>query len=201
MSISRYLRRRDIFNWSSMLECTLTDGTTHYTGLLQCPGRRQQMEWSTFRGLLFLCSDHPPLSQSISMGWNRRETALRALVTYRLVANNMYIAHASWDWDWDWGESSKGKGGRGCVENREDEANVYGDIPSTATEIKAIDWLNHSDTTLCHLIHLSDSLCQYLTLPSATRARHRATSKGRKVSKRVLSAGCKKYSLWLFAVA
>jgi hypothetical protein len=93
----------------------------------------------------------------------------------REQANNVYIAQASWDW----GESSKGKGRRGCVEveNREDEVNVYGDIPSTATKIKAIDWLNHSDTTLCHLIHLSESLCQYLTLPSATCARHRATSK------------------------
>jgi hypothetical protein len=57
--------------------------------------------------------------------------------------------------------SSKEKGRRGFVENRDDEVNVYGDVPSTATKIKAIDWLNHSDTTLCHLIHLSDSLCQY----------------------------------------
>ena len=87
---------------------------------------------------------------------------------YRSAANNVYIAHTSWDW----GEFFKGKGRRGCVENREDEANVYGNVLSTATEIKVINWLNHSDTTLCHLGYLLDSLCQYLTLPLATHARH-----------------------------
>jgi hypothetical protein len=76
-----------------------------------------------------------------------------------------------------------------CFENKEDEVNVYGDVPQTATIKKAIDWLNHSDTTLCHLIHLSDSLCQYLTLPSATCAHHRATAKGRKEANMVLSTG------------
>jgi hypothetical protein len=61
------------------------DRRGHITGLPQCPGRRQQMEWLTFRRLAFLCGDHPPLSQSIYMGWSRRETALNALATYRLA--------------------------------------------------------------------------------------------------------------------
>mmetsp|Transcript_2108 Transcript_2108/g.4444 ORF Transcript_2108/g.4444 Transcript_2108/m.4444 type:complete len:517 (-) Transcript_2108:872-2422(-) len=48
----------------------------------------------------------------------------------------------------------------------------------TKNEKIPLDWLNHSDTLLTHLITLSDSLHQYLTLPTTTRARHRVTTKG-----------------------
>lgn len=161
-----------------------------------------------------------PLSQSISMGYQRREVALKALATYRAAIINMYIAHASWDWT----EYAKGKGRRGCVEHEEggrcDDDDNNKDKEETKTEKvddlsnsshdqmkqqspcpvsstsksspavpKPIDWLDHSDNTLRHLIHLSDSLCQYLTLPTATRARHRVTSKGRSEADTILSTG------------
>lgn len=81
--VDHYLRRRDL----QLVADTgvRADRRGHITGLPQCPGRRQQMEWLTFRRLAFLCGDHPPLSQSIYMGWSRRETALNALATYRLA--------------------------------------------------------------------------------------------------------------------
>ncbi|KAL7543316.1 hypothetical protein ACHAXR_012643 [Thalassiosira sp. AJA248-18] len=147
-----------------------------------------------------------PLSQSISMAFQRREAALKALAMYRSSVYNVYVAHSSWDWS----VCSKGKGRRGCVENEEDEVAVYGSggeasasaaaaAASSRTpnnnsnektkQQKHIDWINHSDITLNHLIHLSDSLYQYLTLPTATRARHRATSKGRLEANQVLSTG------------
>jgi hypothetical protein len=169
-----------------------------------------------------------PLTQSISMGYQRREVALKALATFRAAIINLYIAHASWDWT----EYSKGKGRRGCVEHEEekeecidddndtinnvekktknvdlDKTNIDNDsndqtksthstssLPpksssSSSTNPKPIDWLDHSDTTLRHLIHLSDSLCQYLTLPTATRARHRVTNKGKSEANTILSTG------------
>jgi len=137
-----------------------------------------------------------PLGQSISMAFNRREKALHALSIYRTSMYNIYVAQSSWDW----GVSSKGKGRRGCVENEVDELAVYGNSTSSFTRTnksddsnqqraKNIDWLDHSDTLLRHLIQLSDSLHQYLTLPTATRARHRATSKGKKEANDVLSTG------------
>ena len=181
---------RMLFNWQSMLGCALTVGATlmaYYYAPNDGGG-----EWnSNLPDILLSFAIITPLSLSINMGWSRRETALKALAMYRSAVNNLYVAHAAWDW----GECSKGKGRRGCVENGEDEVNVYGDVPPTAAEKKAIDWLNHSDTTLCHLIHLSDSLCQYLTLPSATRARHRATAKGRNEANRVLSTGRELFTL------
>jgi hypothetical protein len=170
-------------NWETALGCLLTVGATliayHYAP-------NDDSDWnSRLPDILLSFAIITPLSQSITMGWNRRETALKALATYRSAVNNVYVAHAAWDW----GESSKGKGRRGCEENVDDESNVYSRVVPTATGKKSIDWLNHSDTTLCHLIHLSDSLFQYLTLPSATRARHRATAKGRKEANMVLSTG------------
>ena len=122
------------------------------------------------------------------MAFQRRENALRSLSIYRSGMYNLYVAHCSWNWS----VCSKGQGRRGCVENSEDEAAIYGDQSTSFDEsrkAKSIDWLNHSDTTLCHLIHLSDSLHQYLTLPCASRARHRATSKGRLEANEVLTAG------------
>ncbi|KAL7462202.1 hypothetical protein ACHAXS_002598, partial [Conticribra weissflogii] len=57
------------------------------------------------------------------------------------------------------------------------ETNEENKITSKNEKIP-LDWLDHSDTLLTHLITLSDSLHQYLTLPTATRARHRVTAKG-----------------------
>ncbi|KAL3826940.1 hypothetical protein ACHAXA_006020 [Cyclostephanos tholiformis] len=173
-----------LFNWETTLGCSLTVGAT-LLAYLYVPN--DDGEWnSRLPDILLSFAIITPLSQSITMGWNRREMALKALATYRSAVNNLYVAHAAWDW----GECSKGRGRRGCEENGEDEADVYGrSAPTTTTGKKNIDWLNHSDATLCHLIHLSDSLFQYLTLPSATRARHRATAKGRKEANVVLSTG------------
>lgn len=75
------------------------------------------------------------------------------------------------------------------MENNEDETAVYGASASTPKQEKYIDWLDHSDTTLCSLVHLCDTLYKYLTLPTATRARHRATPKGVREANEVLSTG------------
>lgn len=109
-----------------------------------------------------------------------------ALLLLYLSTHSLYVAHSSWDWS----ACHKNKGRRGCLEDTEDEVAVYGNdtIPAGKKQ-KSIDFLAHSDTTLCHLIHLSDSLYKYLTLPNATRARHRVTSKGINEANEILSTG------------
>jgi len=101
-----------------------------------------------------------PLGQSITMGFTRREQALKSLASYRSAVYNLYVAHSSWDW----GSCHKNEGRRGCVENINDEISVYGTIATGGDDVKitkSVDFANHSETVLCHLIHLSDSLYSY----------------------------------------
>ena len=135
-----------------------------------------------------------PLGQSITMGYTRRESALKSLASYRSAVYQLYVAHSSWDW----GSCHKNEGRRGCVENINDEISVYGTIAtggdgvnsSTVTKVtKSIDFINHSETVLCHLINLSDSLYSYLTLPDSSRARHRVTKNGIEEASTILSCG------------
>jgi len=175
--------------------CALTVGAT-LIAYYFVPDNGDNPEWNgDLPTTLLSFAVITPLGQSISMAFSRREMALQKLAMYRSAVYNLYVAHSSWDWS----VSSKGKGRRGCVENEEDEMAVYGNNTSSSTihnkQAKDIDWLNHSDTTLCHLIHMSDSLYKYLTLPTATRARHRATHKGRKEANEVLSAGREIFTL------
>ncbi|KAL7521862.1 hypothetical protein ACHAWX_006550 [Stephanocyclus meneghinianus] len=132
-----------------------------------------------------------PISSSITMAFTRRENALRSLASFRSAVYNLYVAHASWDW----GECNKGKGRRGCLENDEDMATVYGKDYKNAEGKKQIDFMQHSETTIRQLIQLSDALYQYLTLPTATRARHRVTSMGRTESKQILSCARSLFTL------
>lgn len=169
-------------NWVSILGLVLTVGAT-LLAYYYAPVDRDEGWESKLPDILLTFAVITPLSQSLSMGWTRRETALKALATYRSAVNNLYVAHSAWDW----GECNKGKGRRGCVECNDDLTTVYGGDHTNTT--RHIDWMDHSDTTLCHLIHLSDSLCEYLTLPSATRVRHRATAKGRREANKILSTG------------
>jgi len=129
-----------------------------------------------------------PLGQSITMGFTRREQALKSLASYRSAVYNLYVAHSSWDW----GSCHKNEGRRGCVESINDEISVYGTIATGGDDVKitkSIDFINHSETVLCHLIHLSDSLYSYLTLPDSSRARHRVTKNGIEEASEILTCG------------
>ena len=194
----------------SLLGCVLTVGATlvaYYSVPLE------DVDWNgQLPSVLLSFAVITPLSSSISMAFRRREEALRALASYRSAVYNLYVAHSTWDWAECW----KGKGRRGCVENWEDEMDAYAavtdDVGGAAgsknvddnnhennspepIKNKPIHWLHHSDTALRHLIHLSDDLYRYLTLPTATRARHRITPLGRKEANTVLSAGREVFTL------
>lgn len=149
-------------------------------------------EWDgTLPSILLSFATVTPLIQSISMAFNRRDAALRALASYRSALYHVYMAHASWDW----GECFKKKGRRGCVENVEDLKHVQQEEVKDDDELpptpKPIDWLNHADNLLSQLIHLSDSMSQYLALPISSRTHHRATKLGEREAKTLAFTGRK----------
>jgi hypothetical protein len=140
-----------------------------------------------------------PLIASIQMAFSRRETALQALAKYRSSMYHLYMAQASWDWS----ECHKKKGRRGCVENMEDMKSVSEengeDIGTTVggddANPQQIDWLEHADTLLCQLIHLTDALSSYLALPISSRTHHRATKLGDKEAKVLAFTGRQIFAL------
>lgn len=100
-----------------------------------------------------------PMSASLTMTFNRREAALQRLSQVRSFAYHIYIGHALWDWD-------DGRGRENC---------------------KDVDWLDHTDSVMAQLIGIADELSRFLTLPSATRSRHRMTVSGRKDAAEIMN--------------
>jgi len=98
-----------------------------------------------------------PISASISMAFSRREQALIRITQIRSFSYQLFLAHSLWDLE---------NGGRASHPN--------------------VDWLAHSDAVLAQLIGIGDELSRYLSLPTATRSRHRLTSHGRKEASRIL---------------
>ena len=185
-----------LLNLESLLGLTLTVGATllaYYSVLMaEEEGVALEYEWNgSLPTVLLSFAVITPLSSSITMAFTRRENALKSLATFRSAVYNLYLAHASWDWS----EAHKKKGRRGCVESNEDMQTVYGvEMKGNTNEVQ-IDFMQHSETIIRQLIHLSDALYQYLMLPTATRARNRVTAKGRKESKQILSCGRSLFTL------
>jgi len=185
-----------LMNVESFLGLALTVGATllnYYLVLMKEETSRTEYDWNgTLPTVLLSFAVITPISSSITMAFTRRESALRSLASFRSAVYNLYVAHASWDWS----EAHKKKGRRGCVENNDDMVTVYGqEYNNSEDDYKPIDFVQHSETTLRQLIHLSDALYQYLTLPTATRARQRVTSKGRLESKEILTCGRSLFTL------
>jgi hypothetical protein len=101
-----------------------------------------------------------PMSSSIGMAFKRREQALEHLAVIKSTLLNIYSAHACWDW------AGPKKEGRAACE---------------------IDWLDHNDHVLDAILRMCSDIARMLTLPSASRARHRVTAFGRIEAKQIES--------------
>lgn len=147
-----------LISLESIFGCLLSVGATIYAYFVtqDKPGWDGAMDW-----VLLSFAVITPLSVSIGMAFRRRERALKDLTVLRSCSYQIYLAHACWDW---------GKGDPG------------GRAKSAITpEGEADDdrWLRHSDQVLTQLVHIGDELFRFLTLPTASRARHRVTRTGR----------------------
>lgn len=96
-----------------------------------------------------------PMSASIGMAFTRRDKALEHLAVIKSTLFNICSAHACWDWC-KAGKASTGRAG------------------------SDLDWLEHMDNVLDASLKLCMELTRMLTLPCASRARHRVTPFGRK---------------------
>ena len=106
-----------------------------------------------------------PISAAIGMAFARRERALVAIANVRSFSYHIYLAHCVWDWQ------NGADGGRSeRIEGNTDKA----------------CWLEHCDGVLAQLIGVGDELLRFLTLPSASRGRHRMTKSGRKEASRTM---------------
>lgn len=102
-----------------------------------------------------------PISAAIAMAYTRRERALIAIGDFRSVAYHLYLAHCTWDWPEN--------GGRTAAEARGD-----------------VVWIEHCDAVLAQLIGIGDELSRLLSLPTATKSRHRMTRQGRREAARIM---------------
>jgi hypothetical protein len=104
-----------------------------------------------------------PMSASIGMAFSRREKALEHLSVIKSTLFSIYSAHACWDW---------------C---KTTAAAPSGRAAST------ICWVEHSDRVLDATIKTCMEMTRMLTLPSASRGRHRVTARGRKEAQVIIS--------------
>src|SRR3569832_2059612 len=51
---------------------------------------------------------------------------------------------------------------------------------------KDVDWIEHCDAVLAQLIGLGDELSRFLSLPTATKSRHRMTRQGRREAAKIM---------------
>jgi hypothetical protein len=102
-----------------------------------------------------------PISAAIAMAYTRRERALIMIGDFRSSAYSLYLAHATWGWPEN--------GGRAGAEARGD-----------------IVWIEHCDAVLAQLIGIGDELARFLSLPTATKGRHRMTRQGRREAARIM---------------
>ena len=56
-----------------------------------------------------------------------------------------------------------------------------------------IDWVDHADDVLSELISVGDEICRFLTLPTASRSRHRMTKSGRREAARTAEVAYRLY--------
>ena len=125
-------------------------------------------ESSTWRGggldfVLLAFAVTAPISAAIGMAFQRRERALIAIADFRSFSYHLYLAHCLWDWP------------EGKEMGRE-----------KAEAEKRVNWLEHCDAVLAQLLGIGDELSRFLTLPTASRSRHRMTRKGRQEAARTM---------------
>jgi hypothetical protein len=100
-----------------------------------------------------------PISATINMAFNRRERALTDMASLRATCVALYTGHADWGWNWKIEGSSRPP---------------------------VVDSLDHSDQVMRTLLNICSYLTRYLTLPNASKARHRTTNVGMKEAERTL---------------
>jgi hypothetical protein len=147
-----------------------------------------------------------PITVSIGMAFRRRELALFQISQVRSFSFQIYLAHAIWNWDLGKGRyntscslsrSSRSNYYYGddvdddmdedddCEDdnhdvNHNDNSNTNEEHDESRNDNDKVNWLEHSDQILEHLVGIGDELSRFLTLPTSSRAYHRMLQSGRR---------------------
>jgi len=112
-----------------------------------------------------------PVSAVLTMIFRRRENALLYVGTIRATLLEIYSAHALWDWGYDDPQSN-----------------------DSGRKQLSVDWLAHSDEVFINICDVCSNLSRWLTLPNATRSRHRNTSCGKREAAETYRMGAALYT-------
>lgn len=159
-----------LISLESMLSIAFSVGLTIYT--YDKTKDNPSFDGSALDYVLLSFAVITPMTTSIGMAFTRRDRALKHLVVMRSTMVELYAAHASWDWK---------KVGQ----------------PGTGRASSDTNWLDHSDAALVEILGICHVLSRFLTLPTATRARHRITSQGRGEADETLALASKLYGCML----
>jgi hypothetical protein len=145
----------------TLMSIGLSVGLTLY--IYNSTGDNSDFNGATMNWVLLTFAVITPISVSITLAFQRRERALTSMALIRSTLMELYTAHAVWGWGFKPGEIS-------CERTR-----------------SSVDWREHSDEVCREIFTICDNLARWLTLPNATRARHRTTPFGQREAAAILS--------------
>lgn len=147
----------------TLVACGLTVGLTLYWYLYAISPDGIGYDASKFNFVLLTFAVTSPIVAALGMAFTRRERALMTIADFRSFSHHLYLAHSLWDWT--------DKGGR-----------------AGAAENMGVNWVEHCDAVMAQLVGIGDELSRFLTLPSASRSRHKFTRQGRKEASLIMEA-------------
>lgn len=160
-----------LISLESLLSIALSVALTVYT--YHATEDNTSFDGSTLDYVLLSFAVITPLTTSIGMAFTRRDKALTHIVAIRATMLHLYSAHSCWDW------RKKGKADSGRKAS------------------SSMIWVDHADGALIEIMGIAHLLSRFLTLPNATRARHRITAQGRQEAQETLALSSKLYCCML----
>lgn len=165
----------------TILSCLLTVGLTLYWYIVAKDERVPDWNGGGIDWVVLGFAVVTPITVSIRLAFQRRERALYQISQLRSFSFQLYLAHAIWDWD-----GGNGRENLSCNSNRIDDGsgtkvsaeNLARSI-SKGIVTDSVDWVEHSDKVLEHLVVIGDELSRFLTLPTSSRSSYRMLKSGR----------------------
>lgn len=135
-----------------------------------------------------------PITVTIGLAFRRRELALLHITRLRSSAFQIYLSHTLWDWaKVDFTTTAPSTSSSTESFNNQNSTNGMNKTGRSKKTLKQklqtkggrsslnqIDWQQHSDQVLEHLVGIGDELSRFLTLPTSSRTNHRMLRGGRR---------------------
>ena len=113
-----------------------------------------------------------PITVTIGLAFRRRELALLHITRLRSCAFQLYLGRALWDWGQvDFNSTTTTTE---TTANKKNKSSLLQNLKGGRESLREqINWQQHSDKVLEHLVGIGDELSRFLTLPTSSRTNHR----------------------------